>query len=135
MRYRLVALLLHRIDGQICLRKQQGAKHGRQIDQTRRTVMKMLMSLGFAVTFLLFGNTEASAAGCDAAGNVRFICDQLGPEDLVAVPGSEWVLSSGTAVNGAIRLINIRDKTTTVLFPAATSRERLNKKTYDSCPG
>jgi len=97
--------------------------------------MKMLMSLGIAVTFLLFGNTEASAAGCDAVGNVRFICDQLGPEDLVAVPGSEWVLSSGTAVNGAIRLINIRDKTTTVLFPAATSRERLNKKTYDSCPG
>jgi len=50
--------------------------------------MKMLMSLGIAVTFLLFGNTEGSAAGCDAVGNVRFICDQLGPEDLVAVPGS-----------------------------------------------
>src|SRR6266481_6234638 len=37
--------------------------------------------------------------------------------------------------NGAIRLINLRDKSTTVLFPSAASRERPNKKTYESCPG
>ena len=30
------------------------------------------------------------AAGCDPAGNVHFICDQLAPEDLVLVPGGEW---------------------------------------------
>src|SRR5438270_13995829 len=97
--------------------------------------MKILVSFAIAVTFLLFGNTEASAAGCGAAGNLRIICDQLGPEDLVAVPGSDWVLASGMAANGAIRLINVRDKTTAVLFPAPASRERLNKKVYDSCPG
>src|SRR5207237_7488294 len=97
--------------------------------------MKMLMSFAVAFTLLLFENTEASPAGCDAAGNVRFICDQLGPEDLVAVPSSDWVLASGMAANGAIRLVNVRDKTTTVLFPSAASRERLNKRTYDSCPG
>src|SRR5438034_11036612 len=39
------------------------------------------------------------------------------------------------AANGAIRLINLRDKTTTVLFPSAASKERPNKKIYDSCPG
>src|SRR5438067_11774418 len=37
--------------------------------------------------------------------------------------------------NGAIRLINLRDKSTTVLFPSAAARERPNKKTYESCPG
>ena len=97
--------------------------------------MKVLMSLSIVVVFLLFGNTEARAAGCDAVGDIRFICDQTGPEDLAAVPGTDWVLSSGMAANGAIRLINVRDKTTTVLFPSAASRERLNKRTYDSCPG
>jgi sugar lactone lactonase YvrE len=39
------------------------------------------------------------------------------------------------AANGAIRLINLRDKSTTVLFPSTTSTERPNKKTYESCPG
>ena len=87
--------------------------------------MKILWSLGIVITLsLVGGNVEARAAGCEAIGNVRFICDQLGPEDLAAVPGSEWVLSSGMVMNGAIRLINLRDKNTTVLFPSATSKER-----------
>src|SRR6266852_7768276 len=98
--------------------------------------MKVLMSLGIVITLsLVGGSVEAKAAGCEAIGHVRFLCDQLGPEDLAAVPGSDWVLSSGMAANGAIRLINLRDKSTTVLFPSAASRERPNKKTYESCPG
>src|SRR6202030_506181 len=98
--------------------------------------MKVLMSLGIVITLsLVGGSVEAKAAGCEAIGNVRFICDQLGPEDLAAVPGSDWVLSSGMLANGAIRLINLRDKSTTVLFPSAASGERPNKKTYESCPG
>jgi hypothetical protein len=68
-------------------------------------------------------------------GNIRFICDQGAPEDLVIVPGSEWVLSSGMAANGAIHLVNVHDRTSTVLFPSASAKERLDKKTYDSCPG
>jgi hypothetical protein len=98
--------------------------------------MRVLMSLGIVITLSLIGGSiEARAAGCEAIGNVRFICDQLGPEDLAPVPGAEWVISSGMVANGAIRLINLRDKSTTVLFPSATATERPNKKTYDSCPG
>jgi hypothetical protein len=97
--------------------------------------MKVL-TVGIVITLSLFGgNVEARAAGCETIGNVRFICDQLGPEDLAVVPGSEWVLSSRMVANGAIRLINLRDKSTTVLFPSATSVVRPNKKIYDSCPG
>jgi hypothetical protein len=69
--------------------------------------MKVPMSLGIVITLsLIGGSVEAKAAGCEAIGNVRFICDQLGPEDLAAVPGSDWVLASGMAANGAIRLMS-----------------------------
>src|SRR6202162_4636989 len=98
--------------------------------------MKVLMSLGiFIALSLVGGSVEAKAAGGEAVGNVRFICDQLGPEDLAAVPGSDWVLSSGMTANGAIRLINLRDKSKPVLFPGAEATERRNKKTYSSGPG
>ena len=98
--------------------------------------MKVLMSIvTVVILFTLGGNAGARAAGCDANGGVRFICDQVGPEDLAPVPGSDWVLSSGMAANGAIRLINLRDKTTNVLFPSPASKQRPNKKIYDSCPG
>ncbi len=92
------------------------------------------MSAGVFVAWLL-GIAGPKAASCDAAGNVRFICEQVVPEDLFPVPGGEWVLSSGMGVNGAIRLISVRDKTTTVLFPAASSKVRPDTKTYSSCPG
>jgi hypothetical protein len=88
-----------------------------------------------AIAILLFGGGGPRAAGCDPAGNIKFICDQSGPEDLAVVPGSDWVLASGMTANGALRLINLHDRTTTVLFPRATAKERLDKKTYDTCPG
>jgi hypothetical protein len=66
---------------------------------------------------------------------VRFVCGQEAPEDLVVVPGSDFVLASVYAGNGGIRLIDSRTKTTTVAYPTAASNERLDAKTYDSCPG
>jgi hypothetical protein len=84
---------------------------------------------------LLAPTVSTRAAGCDPAGNVRFICDQIAPEDLAVVPGSDWVISSGMAANGSIRAINLRDKTTSILFPAASAREEFDRKAYPSCPG
>ena len=34
-----------------------------------------------------------------------------------------------------MRLIRVSDRTTTILFPSPTSKERPDRKTYDSCPG
>ena len=99
--------------------------------------MRQLTLLGVTVALVL-GHETASpkAAGCDALGNVQFICGVISAEDLVVVPGSEWVIASGDAAGGAVTLINVRDKTTTALFPsAAAPKPRLDSKTYDSCPG
>jgi len=90
---------------------------------------------GVSAYMLLPAAVGSRAAGCDPAGNVKFVCDQLAPEDLSLVPGGEWVISSGMAANGAIRAISLRDRTTTVLFPAASSKARPDTKTYSSCPG
>lgn len=98
--------------------------------------MRALILAGVSVACaLLLGMAGPRAAGCDPVGNVQFVCDQVGPEDLFPVPGGEWVLSSGMTANGAIRVINLRDKTTTVLFPSESSKVRPDTRTYKSCPG
>jgi hypothetical protein len=103
---------------------------------TRAARVLLLAVALFAPTVMLLAPTVSlRAAGCDPAGNVRFICDQLAPEDLAVVPGGDWVISSGMAANGVIRAINLRDRTTTVIFPAAAAREQFDRKTYASCPG
>jgi len=88
-----------------------------------------------ALSLVTLGTSRPRAAGCEAAGSVRFVCDQSGPEDLVPVPGGRWVVASGMGANGAIRLVSVRDRTSTVLFPGSQVKEQLDKKTYPSCPG
>ena len=58
----------------------------------------------------------------------------VSPEDLVLVPGGEWVITSGY-IRGGVHLINTRTFATMQVFPTATPRERLDKGTYGACPG
>ena len=98
--------------------------------------MRVLASVAVSVAVaLLLGIARPMAAGCDPVGNARFICGQVGPEDFAVLPGGAWVLASGQVAGGALRLINVRDRSTSVLFPSAGSKERLDAKTYPSCPG
>ena len=82
----------------------------------------LLMSLVFLAGL---GLAAPSAAQCDAVGDIQFICDVVGPEDLAVVPGGEWVIASGNQEGGRLHAVQVRDKTTTVLFPTDARRERL----------
>lgn len=99
--------------------------------------MRMLSFSGLFIVLALAPGMagQAPPGGCGPAGNVQFVCGQDAPEDLVLVPGSDWVIASGFSNNGGIRLIDTRAKATTMAYPAATARDRLDAKTYDSCPG
>jgi DNA-binding beta-propeller fold protein YncE len=92
----------------------------------------LALSLAFVVPQTLVAQTTA---GCAPAGNIQFVCGQEGPEDLVYLPGTDWIVASSMSGSGGIRLISVRDKTSTTLYPAADAKDQLDKKTYDSCPG
>lgn len=101
---------------------------------TRRTVMRLSTIVGASICVLL--QVGARTAGpCDPAGNVRFVCDQSSPEDLAIVPGGRWVIASGMGQKAGIRLINVRDSTSSLLFPAPSAKSRQDSKTYKACPG
>lgn len=76
-----------------------------------------------------------AAPPCVQAGNTQYVCDQVSPEDLVVVPGGEWVVSTVYAQPGGIRIINVRDKSTTTAYPSPTAKDQFDNKTYDTCPG
>ena len=97
-----------------------------------KCLILFILFMAFAFPLQVAGQATAP---CSPAGIVQFICGQEAPEDLILVPGSEWVVASVFSQNGGIRLINVRDKTTTVAYPTATSRDQLDAKTYNSCPG
>jgi len=74
-------------------------------------------------------------ADCNPAGGVQFVCGQLAPEDLVVLPGAQWVFASAYSGGGGVYLIRVSDRTTTVVYPGAAAKERLDAKTYSTCPG
>jgi hypothetical protein len=72
---------------------------------------------------------------CAPAGGLKFVCGQDGPEDLVAIPGSAYLVASAFGPGGGLFLIDTKSASSSRLYPAAAVKERLDKKTYDSCPG
>ena len=72
---------------------------------------------------------------CDPVGDVRFICDMVSPEDIVVVPGAEWAIVSGAREGGRLNVVNVSDKTATVVFPTPDSEQRLDAEAYPECPG
>lgn len=93
-----------------------------------------LLSL-FLVLILPQSSPAQTPASCAPAGNIQFVCGQESPEDLVLIPGTDWILASAFGGSGGVRLINVRDKMSSVAYPSASAKERFDKKTYDTCPG
>ena len=92
----------------------------------------------FAVAYLLavpLATAQQPPATCDPVGPIRFVCGQAGPEDLVAVPGSPWLVASAYGQEGGLHLVDTKAASSTRLFPSASAQERFDRKTYNSCPG
>ena len=108
---------------------------GLPIRSSVRGVMTVFRMIAVPVALLAcLGAAAQSRAACEAVGDIEFICDVIGPEDLAIVPGGEWVIASGNQEGGRIQLVHVRDKTATALFPASPRRTRLDAETLSDVP-
>src|SRR5262245_36462110 len=82
-----------------------------------------------------FGLSAQAPVNCQPAVDVQFVCGQNGPEDLVVLPGAQWVIASSFGGNGGIYIIRASDRTSTLAYPGTTARDRFDSKTYSTCPG
>lgn len=74
-------------------------------------------------------------APCTPLDNIQFVCGMVSPEDIAVFPGGEWAIASGNREGGRLHLVNVRNKTATVVFPVPGQREQLDAESYPSCPG
>lgn len=99
--------------------------------------MKTLLVIGLTLASAVAVTTQAppAASGCAAAGDVLFACGLAAPEDLVVVPGDQWVVASAYGGSGGLYLVRASDRTSILAYPSATAVERLDTATYKECPG
>jgi len=101
---------------------------------------RLLLAIGLAVvaaarSIAAQAPAAQTPASCDAIGDVQFVCGQSGPEDLVVVPGAQWVVASAYGGRGGVLLIRVKDRVSTLAYPGPAPRERHDTKTYSACPG
>ena len=96
--------------------------------------LRIFPTLLLAVACLL-GSPSPSEAQCEPDGEVEFVCGPVSPEDLAPVPRSPWILVSGMEDDGYLYATDVRDLTSSVLFPTEMARPRHDRGTYGSCPG
>ena len=80
------------------------------------------------------GDLPTTNTDCEAAAEIEFICGVASPEDIVAIPNTDFAIVSGY-IGGAIHYVSTHDQTRDQVFPVASPRLRHNTETYPSCPG
>ena len=93
-----------------------------------------LLPVSLVPVLCLLGLASPSAAQCDPDGDIQFVCGPVSPEDLVAVPGSPWLIVSGMENDGYLYATDTRDHSSAVLFPTTTFRSRPDAS-FSGCGG
>jgi len=78
---------------------------------TKAPIVLLLLAVGCA------GGARAADDGCKPSGGLEFVCGLKNPEDLVAVPGTKWILASGMAAGAGITAIDARDGSHSQVYP------------------
>jgi hypothetical protein len=68
---------------------------------------------------LCIAGTANAADDCAAGGGLEFVCGPKNAEDLVLVPGTKWIISSGMEPGAAFYLIDSRDGSFSAVQPQA----------------
>ena len=86
---------------------------------------------------LIISTVNAFAAGndCDATRDYGYVCGPRNAEDLVLVPGTQWIIASGMEEGTSLYLINAADKTWSELYPGDSPAASQDMETYGACPG
>jgi hypothetical protein len=67
--------------------------------------------------------------------DAAFVCGLQSPEDLVVVPGGQWIVAGAYAGSGGIYLIRTADRSVTVAYPSSSAADRFDAKAFAGCPG
>ena len=82
--------------------------------------------------------SAAAAENCEPSGGISFLCGPAAVEDLVRIPGTQWIVGSGMAERGnpgRLHIIDAGKKTWGVLYPAPDAAVEQDSSSFPACPG
>src|SRR5687768_8093206 len=98
----------------------------------------MLAALAIVFAAFLFSQplqAQPTADKCAPAAGLTFICGLQNPEDVVLVPGTRWLLTSGMAPGAGLTAVDTQAKTVRKLYAPGTASARPDRTRFANCPG
>ena len=94
-----------------------------------------IMVLPLFLALLAFSPFSYSQENCAASGGMEYICNLVNPEDLVNIPGTDWVIASSDEIGLAFYLIDANTRRVQPLYTPSLSPQRHDRQAYPNCPG
>lgn len=107
-------------------------------------ILRILRIHRFTLTLILlifsFGTNAAddnSMEACNSSGELHFVCGLNAPEDLVLIPGTDWVVAGVMSAEDStgLYLIDSITKDVSELYSPANNRNHFDQPHYPDCPG
>ncbi|MBL4820570.1 MAG: hypothetical protein JKY98_06225 [Gammaproteobacteria bacterium] len=92
-----------------------------------------IISASFIAVCSLFVFAGSAVAACEPDGEVQFVCGPISPEDLLVIPDTPWVVTSGYEAEGYLYLVDTRDHSYREVFPVASAKAEPDTSTYGAC--
>lgn len=72
---------------------------------------------------------------CPAGAALGYVCGAAHPEDVVAIPGTRWIIASGFAAGAGLKLIDTTSRTAARWYDGSAAQIAPDPVGYPGCPG
>jgi hypothetical protein len=76
---------------------------------------------------------ESPPAPCGEVQGTSFVCGADHPEDLVLIPGTQWIVASGFNAGSGIKLVDTRSRTLRRWYTGAESQLARDDRSFPQC--
>lgn len=77
----------------------------------------------------------APVADCPPGAALTYVCETEHPEDVVAIPGTHWVIASGFAKGAGLKLVDTDRHVAQLWYAGVSAQVRPDRAAYPGCPG
>src|SRR5215469_8044836 len=75
-----------------------------------------------------------ASTSCAPANGWNLICGNENPEDLVPIPGTQWLIASGMKEGSGLKLVDTDAKTARTFYTGGPAQQRPDMKLFPNCP-
>jgi hypothetical protein len=72
---------------------------------------------------------------CPADRDLDYLCGAERPEDVLAIPGTDWLIASGFAPGAGLKLVHTPDRRITSWYDGASRQVLPDRDSFPACPG